>query len=81
MGGTVKRSPCILGVEVMMPFGQFQWIHSRLARGISLFNIGRQPKATQVKIPSEMEVAPRYRLITLFTMFTLFILLKFFHAA
>ena len=32
-----------------MPFGQFQWIHSRLARGISLFNIGRQPKATQVK--------------------------------
>ena len=36
---------------------------------------GQMPSFTQ-KIPSEMEVAPRYTLLTLFTMFSLFIPFK-----
>ena len=35
----------------------------------------------EIKIPSEMEVAPRYKQLTLMTLLTLFILLKLLYTA
>ena len=36
---------------------------------------------SEIKIPSEMEVALRYKLLTLLTLFNVYILLKLFYTA